>query len=51
MYRMQSHPSQAHAEALRLFEKHNNDILDAKMKLVVEKTESQMAETNAETII
>ena len=51
MNRMQSQPSQAHAEALKLFEEHNSAILEMKMKSVVEKTESQMAETNAESII
>ena len=51
MHRMASQPSQAHAEALALFEEYNNAILEEKMKLVVERTESQMADTNAETII
>ena len=48
---MSSCPSKAHAETLRIFEDHNDAILQEKMKQVVEKTESQMAETNAETIL
>ena len=51
MNRMQSQPSQAHAEALRIFEDHNNAIMDMRMKSMVEKTESQIAETTAESII